>query len=139
MRQNGEEHYACGAVTTKDLLIMIRCIKLQKNNNCRIDICGIKRYNIDKIRMISVLDKSLESIFVTVHVKVGKRGSEMLYYAVTKHEADNSYQKSQEQILTALLGQVGPGYTAARLQIMLRHTQASIPVSVVLKRPVSAF
>lgn len=86
-----------------------------------------------------MLDKSLESIFVTVHVKVGKRGSEMLYYAVTKYEADNSYQKLQEQILTALLGQVGPGYTAARLQIMLRHTQASIPVSVVLKRPVSAF
>ena len=63
----------------------------------------------------------------------------MLYYTVTDHETDNSYQKSQEQILTTLLGQVGSGYTAARLQIMLRHTQASISVSTVLKRPVAVF
>ena len=63
----------------------------------------------------------------------------MLYYTVTEHEPDNSYQKSQEQILTTLLAQVGSGYTSARLQIMLRHARASMPTSVVMKRPVAVF
>ena len=69
----------------------------------------------------------------------GKRGRKMLYYTVTEREPDNSYQKSQEQILMSLIGQVGAGYTAARLQIMLRHAQASMPTSAVVKRPVAVF
>ena len=66
-------------------------------------------------------------------------GSQMLYYTVTEQKADNSYQKSQEQILTTLLTQVGSGYTAARLQIMLRHTRASMPAAAVSTRPVGMF
>lgn len=63
----------------------------------------------------------------------------MLYYTVTEQKTDNSYQKSQEQILTALLSQVGSGYTAARLQIMLRHIRASMPAVAVSTRPVEMF
>ena len=63
----------------------------------------------------------------------------MLYYKVTKHKVDNSYQELQEQILTSLLGQVDSGYTAARLQIMLRHTKDSRQVSAISTRPVGMF
>lgn len=59
----------------------------------------------------------------------------MLKYTVTKRETDDSYFQTQEQILTMLLTQVGSGYTAARLQIMLRHTQACLPDSIAAKRP----
>ncbi len=40
---------------------------------------------------------------------------------VTQRKVPESYQESQEKIVTSLLDQVGDGYTAARLQITLQH------------------
>lgn len=58
---------------------------------------------------------------------IESEGIKMLKYTITERKIDNSYFQAQEQILTTLLKQVDSGYTAARLQIMLRHTQACLP------------
>lgn len=39
----------------------------------------------------------------------------------TQRKINENYQQSQEKMVTSLLGQVGDGYTAARLQITLQH------------------